>query len=145
MAVGARVASVWRGLRQAAVSLLSLRSPAHSIRQVSSTLCIRCRNLDVTKDEAALGSDPHLDVVQLPQNSAGGVENRSLMRPRLRNLDNFFLKQRTESYLQIVPAGEMAEAQSEFCRVVDSMSSSIRAARETTRTLLEKCISSFYY
>ena len=41
--------------------------------------------------------------------------------------------------------GDMAETQSEFCRVVDSMSSSIRAARETVTSLLEKFVSSFFY
>lgn len=39
----------------------------------------------------------------------------------------------------------MAEDQSEFCKVVDSMSSSIRAARETIRTLLERSVISFFY
>jgi U3 small nucleolar ribonucleoprotein protein LCP5 len=42
-------------------------------------------------------------------------------------------------------AGEMAETLGEFCRVVDSMSSSIRAARETIRTLLERFTSSSDY
>lgn len=41
--------------------------------------------------------------------------------------------------------GEMAQAQSEFCKVVDSMSSSIIAARETIKALLERFISSFIY
>jgi hypothetical protein len=41
-------------------------------------------------------------------------------------------------------AGEMAEAQSEFCRVVDSMSSSIRAVQESVKTLLERFAPSFY-
>jgi U3 small nucleolar ribonucleoprotein protein LCP5 len=39
----------------------------------------------------------------------------------------------------------MAEGQSEFCKVVDSMSSSIRAARETIRTLLERSFFSFFF
>lgn len=41
--------------------------------------------------------------------------------------------------------GEMAEAQSEFCRVVDSMTSSIRTAQGTIRTLSERSFSLFYY
>ena len=41
-------------------------------------------------------------------------------------------------------AGKIPEAQSDFCRAVDSMSSSTRAARETIRNLLERFVSLFY-
>lgn len=60
-----------------------------SLRQVTFAHCIRCCDADIAKDEVALGSDSRLDVTQQPQISAGGVENRSLIRPRLRNETSF--------------------------------------------------------
>ena len=55
--VGARVAS-FGPMLVATLRPGSLDSPsARYIRQVLSTLYSRCRNMDVTKDETALGSD----------------------------------------------------------------------------------------
>jgi len=64
---------------------VSQPSPSHlplfKASLLSSRPCVRCRKVDVTWDVTALGSDSHQDVVHQPQNSAGGVENRSLIRP----------------------------------------------------------------